>query len=190
MAAKKEVVQTIAVVGLAAVLAGVLFMGRPKGVGLFKSPRSGNVTPAPAPAAAEQQRTIERQPTAQPPSTPAASRNASHYTAGDLRDPLKSFLPRAFSPAGSASFQSSAVGGSATSAASQGAPPPLIVQGVVWGGPRPQAIINGRVYDIGDTVGGGTIIEINRHGVSLDVDGARVLFSPASGSKGQRGGHG
>ena len=192
MAGKKEVVQTIGVVGLTAVLAGVLFVSRLKGGGLFKSPWSGNVTPAPAPVTGEPQRTVELQ----PPSSPLVTlSSASHYTASDLRDPLKSFLPQITpSSLGATSFQPGGAGGSgrsATSAAYQRPPAPsLTVQGVVWGGPRPQAIINGRVYNIGDVVGGGKIVEINRHGVSLDVEGTRVMFSPGSGSKGQRGGHG
>ena len=191
MAGKKEVVQTIGVVGLTAVLAGVLFVSRLKGVGVFKLPWSGNVTPAPAPVTGEPQRTVELQPPA-PLVTPP---NTLHYAASDLRDPLKSFLPQTTpSSLGATSFQPGEAGGSgrsATSAASQRPPSPaLTVQGVVWGGPRPQAIINGRVYNIGDMVGGGKIIEINRHGVSLDIDGARVVFSPGSGAKGQRGGHG
>lgn len=44
---------------------------------------------------------------------------------------------------------------------------PLIVQGVVWGGAMPQAIINNRVTNIGDVIEGAKVIDISKKGVIL-----------------------
>ena len=44
---------------------------------------------------------------------------------------------------------------------------PLIVQGVVWGGIMPQAIINDRVINIGDVIEGAKVIDISKKGVIL-----------------------
>jgi len=44
---------------------------------------------------------------------------------------------------------------------------PLIVQGVIWGGAMPQAIINNRVINIGNVIEGAKVIDINKKGVVL-----------------------
>lgn len=57
----------------------------------------------------------------------------------------------------------------------------LKLQGVVWGGKFPQAIINDRVVKIGDTIEGALIVDINRDGVVLFLDGKQYkLSSPVS----------
>ncbi|MFA5090010.1 MAG: hypothetical protein WC510_03100 [Candidatus Omnitrophota bacterium] len=43
----------------------------------------------------------------------------------------------------------------------------LIVQGVVWGEPMPQAIINNRVINMGDVIEGAKVIDISKKGVVL-----------------------
>jgi len=184
MAVKKEVVETVAVVGLAAVLAGALFMGRLSVIGLFKS--------SPSPAAT-------RRAGSEPAKVPAAQvipdevlPNASkYYTAGMLRDPLKSFLPQ---PPTSRDAARSQIGTPDVSAPPVGPAmpkplqrPTLNIQGLIWGGPRPQAIINNHVYSVDDTVAGGTITSISPRGVELDYHGTTVLFSRASSPKGQEG---
>jgi len=45
--------------------------------------------------------------------------------------------------------------------------PDLSIQGMVWGGILPQAIINNRVLKIGDTIEGARITDINKSGVTL-----------------------
>lgn len=45
--------------------------------------------------------------------------------------------------------------------------PELTVQGLVWGSSMPQAIINDKVFKLGDSIEGAKIVEINREGVVL-----------------------
>lgn len=45
--------------------------------------------------------------------------------------------------------------------------PGLTIQGIVWGGNFPQAIINNKVVKIGDTVEGAQIIDIKKDGVTV-----------------------
>jgi hypothetical protein len=45
------------------------------------------------------------------------------------------------------------------------------VQGVVWGGSISQAIINDKVFTIGDLVEGAQILDINKKGVTLSFYG-------------------
>jgi len=62
------------------------------------------------------------------------------------------------------------------------APPPvLIVQGLIWGGGIPQAIINDNVVKLGDTIQGAKIINITKDGVIVLFEGMQYnLSSPAS----------
>jgi hypothetical protein len=46
-------------------------------------------------------------------------------------------------------------------------PPVLKIEGLVWGGRLPQAIINQKVVKIGDIIEGAQIVDINREGVTL-----------------------
>ena len=50
-------------------------------------------------------------------------------------------------------------------------PPPLTIQGLVWGGRFPQAIMNNKVLRVGDTIEGARIVDINKEGVVLYFDG-------------------
>lgn len=107
------------------------------------------------------------------PAAPAA------YTAHQLRDPFSSLLPQAAeTPADQLAGLPSAV-----------APPPppakrpapeLHVEGLLWGGPTPSAILNGEVYRVGDEIQGDPILSIDRRGVTLEHEGDRVLYPPAS----------
>lgn len=60
-------------------------------------------------------------------------------------------------------------------------PPPLSVQGLVWGGRTPQAIIDNRVVKVGDVIEEAEIIEISKDGVTV-LYKRRIfkLSSPAS----------
>ena len=60
-------------------------------------------------------------------------------------------------------------------------PPRLSVQGLVWGGRTPQAIIDNRVVKVGDVIEEAEIIEISKDGVTM-VYKKRIfkLSSPAS----------
>jgi len=59
--------------------------------------------------------------------------------------------------------------------------PPLEVQGIIWGGDFPQAIINNKVVKIGDTVEGVTISAIDKDGVEVIFEQTKHrLSSPAN----------
>jgi len=60
--------------------------------------------------------------------------------------------------------------------------PPLKVQGVVWGGEVPQAIVNNKVVKKGDVLEESEIIDISKEGVNvLYKNRVFLLSSPASG---------
>ena len=87
------------------------------------------------------------------------TRPSVEYTAGDKRDPFKTYLKDSES-------------------ASEEAPegeveiklPELVVNGIIWGGKFPQAIINDKVVKVGDEIEGAKIKQISK-------DGVVVLFS-------------
>jgi len=86
------------------------------------------------------------------------------YQAKNLRDP----------------FQGLKITGS-TVAVAKAAPPALTIQGIVWGGSLPQAIINNKVVKIGDTIEEARIIDINKDGVTIFFGGRQYnLASPAA----------
>ena len=59
--------------------------------------------------------------------------------------------------------------------------PPLEIQGIVWGGRFPQAIINRKVVKIGDTIGEVRITDISQNGVTAFFENRQYnLSSPAS----------
>jgi len=58
--------------------------------------------------------------------------------------------------------------------------PSMNIQGLIWGGRFPQAIINGKVLRIGDVIEGAQIIEIKKEGIVLSYDNRNyTLRSPA-----------
>lgn len=58
--------------------------------------------------------------------------------------------------------------------------PALAVQGVIWGGSFPQAIINDKVVKVGDVIEGASIIGIDKDGVEVSFDKRKYsLPSPA-----------
>lgn len=102
------------------------------------------------------------------------------YAAAALRDPLKSLLPSA-PPAPSPRGQP--VVAPPAPSPSPDAPPTLSIQGLVWGGPAPKAIINDAVYAIGERVAGVTILAIDRGGVTIEHLGAAVLYPIPAGAR-------
>jgi hypothetical protein len=106
---------------------------------------------------------------------PAESRSPAVYAAGDLRDPLKSFLPEPDQPA-----QVGATQAESPVVETPPLPPPLTVQGLLWGGPEPKAIINGQLHGINDVIEGAKIVAIDRDGVTIEYHGASVSYSPSS----------
>ena len=60
--------------------------------------------------------------------------------------------------------------------------PALTVQGVIWGGNFPQAIINNKVLKVGDTIEGVKIKAIAKEGITVLFEGSEsAISSPAAG---------
>ena len=113
------------------------------------------------------------EPATSAPST-SAPQSPAAYTARNLRDPMQSQLPKpkTVTPVSTASAGDSAP-------ALPPVPPPLTVQGLVWGGPTPQAIINGAVYGINDVIEGAKIVAIDRRGVTFEYAGVLLAYAPS-----------
>jgi hypothetical protein len=56
--------------------------------------------------------------------------------------------------------------------------PEFKIQGTIWGGSIPQAIINNKVVKIGDDIEGAKIIGINKDGVKVIFDNREYNLSP------------
>lgn len=52
----------------------------------------------------------------------------------------------------------------------------LKLTGIIWGSDMPLAIINDKVYKIGDSILGAKIVEIDKKGVLLDYKGKTYLL--------------
>jgi hypothetical protein len=60
-------------------------------------------------------------------------------------------------------------------------PPTLTIQGIIWGGELPQAIIDNKVVKVGDVIQEARIIDINKYGVTISFKGRQYnISSPAS----------
>jgi hypothetical protein len=97
------------------------------------------------------------------------------YAAGDLRDPLASLLAKPAPVTPEPGVATPEEGPRLVMP-----PPTLTIQGLVWGGPEPQAIIDGRVYRVNDMIQGGRVTAIDRRGVTVDFHGATLSYAPAS----------
>lgn len=97
-------------------------------------------------------------------------RKKIEYNAANLRDPFDNLI-RKDKPVETVSVM-----------APQETPPPnLIIQGLVWGGEFPQAIINNKVVRENDVIEKARIIGIAKEGVSFIFEGRKYkLPSPAS----------
>lgn len=174
------------VIGFALVLLVLLIKGPLKGFGLFgSSVRPGGTSSATGTGsgslkilAQKYTSNVEVDPailptTAQPREEPLAPM----YTAQGLRDPFKSLLPAAPSPQGSEPR------GAITAARGvqpPAAPPELLIQGLMWGGPQPKAIIHGKVYGVGELVEGVNILSIDHHGVTIEYQGKPMSYPVAA----------
>jgi hypothetical protein len=80
--------------------------------------------------------------------------------ANNKEDPFESFLP-AKQEGSSAQNQKPAL------------PPPVEIQGVLWGSDTPQTIIDGEVYKVGDTLKNvdGKVYKIEKNTVSIFYEG-------------------
>lgn len=187
-AAKKEALEKWVVIGLAVVFLGILASGPLKRMrmGAQTVPVTAPVAVAPFSVAVEPRGTTELQRAPSGPSNTEPQAAAPIYTVQQLRDPMKSLLPHPAvnMPAGS-SAQAAPALPTPNTATQQ--PPAVKVQGLVWGGPTPKAIINNRIYGLNDFIEQSQIVAIERGGVTLLVDGRTVFYpgsqtTPAGGS--------
>lgn len=56
-------------------------------------------------------------------------------------------------------------------------PPELKIEGLIWGGAKPCAIINGEVKKEGEIIDGVTILEINKEGLVILYEGKKYTLS-------------
>ena len=107
------------------------------------------------------------------PIQPAASETIT-YTAAALRNPMVSLLPTLVEEPGM--VLAGTAGDSPMETLRQ--PPAVIVQGIIWGSYRPQALIDGALYEVGDTIQNAQIVSIDRSGVTVNVHGATFALTP------------
>ena len=53
----------------------------------------------------------------------------------------------------------------------------FVIQGLIWGGNFPQAIINNKVYKVGDTIQGATISNIDKNGIIFTLSGKKYILA-------------
>ena len=100
-------------------------------------------------------------------------RPALIYGSGDLKDPFDSALPKPERPV--QIKQLSAAAGTPV------APLPTFdVQGILWGGPLPQAVIEGQVLKVGDVIKDAEITEISKEGIKLRYNKREYKILPPS----------
>lgn len=168
---KKNQRELLFVVMLLGVFALTL-SGAFKNAGVFTSRASGPVMG-----------TTSRARQAAPPATVPAQApvvkpaDQARYTASDLRDPLQSLLPEPRTPDATRPQESPAVSARAPSLL-----PSLRLEGVVWGGAVPQAIIGQGVYGVGAAVEGATIKSIGREGITVEFQGQTMHVAVPQGA--------
>jgi len=199
--AKKTQIEQRVVIGLAVVFVVVFITGPMKNFGWLSG--FGGDRPAPAPQEGTEtvdvsrsigvmlrerweQLTAVSEPAASDRATSQTSGRPMVYTAATLRDPMVSLLPQetAPEPVEVPTVEPSPLAMGATDVPPS--PPPLQIQGLLWGTTEPKAIIDGDVYGVGDTVNGVTIRGIDRSGVTIDDHGAqsRVSTEPVASQQG------
>ncbi len=58
--------------------------------------------------------------------------------------------------------------------------PGVVIQGIVWGGTFPQAIVNNKVVKIGDTIGQAKVMDISKNGIILLQENKKYKLSAPS----------
>lgn len=108
------------------------------------------------------------------------ARPVVRYTAQDLKDPFKDYLPA----------MEDVTVSSAEQATSEQLPT-IAIQGLIWGSNKPQAIIENKIVRVGDTVNGMTIVDINKEGLTVlyknrkyDIPKSSYLVNARAGLKG------
>ena len=177
---KKETLEKLLVLGLLGVFAVTLVTGPLKNLGLMGQSATAAVVPS---GGMPGQTTGLGQEPSSVSSSPATSQTsevqpgAALYSAGELRDPFESQLPKPPAP-----VLAEAAGASDSIEVAPAIPPPpaLHVTGLLWGGPTPKAIVDGQIYGVDDLVNGEKIIAIDHRGMTIDHYGTPIHYSPAS----------
>ena len=91
------------------------------------------------------------------------------YKAGNMRDPFKEAETGVEAPSKRPE----------TTGVVAGPPPTLSVQGLIWGGNIPQAIVNNKVVKVGDTIDGAKVVTIEKDGVGIFYNGSEFKVSPS-----------
>lgn len=98
-----------------------------------------------------------------------------NYTSEDARDPFDTYLP--------GQEKTNYDQEEYTSGSVQ--PPSLTVQGLIWGGSIPQAIVNNKVVKVGDVIEEARIADITKEGVKVSYKGRNFNLAPATLSSSQ-----
>ncbi len=200
-AAKKEALQKKIVIGLALVLCGSFvynFLSASSGSGKVSVSEAANQaanTDSKIHIGGSLQETLQKmhdrmipQMDSEAPLTISPEeeeRRKPKYTAQELRDPFENILTRpAQSQAATAlgATYSDTSGGTEAEPAVEGFPA-ITIQGIVWGGQKPLAVIDNVLYKVGDTINGATITAIDRVGVTVTHGTATVVLTvPRTGA--------
>ena len=124
-----------------------------------------------APAQFEKIQELQKQERQLPPES--IVRPSVEYKAEGLRDPFKE--------PGAGERRDNGV---ALEPVVSAAPPALTVQGLIWGGNTPLAIINDSVVKVGNAIEGAKITGINKEGVTVLFEGVQNFLSSPAGSSG------
>lgn len=108
------------------------------------------------------------------------------YTAGELRDPMSSLLPVAAKRDPRQALQA-AQQTMKQPAAPPKPPPKLEVQGLLWGGGAPKALIGGKLYGVGEMVEGVTILSIDRARVTVAHESGTMSYEVSKPTPPMRG---
>lgn len=93
------------------------------------------------------------------------------YKSGRLRDPFVSVLDKDKSTEKTEKGEGAELNQATTDISA------FEVEGIIWGGKMPQAIINNKVLSVGDLIDGAQILSIDKSGVNLNISGRTVNLS-------------
>lgn len=96
-----------------------------------------------------------------------------NYTASGLRDPFETYLPRKKT----ADLKSAKKDDSGEEVGTVKPFPTFSIQGIIWGGQFPQAIINNKIVKAGDVIEEAKIIGIEKDGVDFLFYGSEYKVS-------------
>ncbi len=118
------------------------------------------------------------------PSGPKILRPVVNYQSQEYRDPFQKYQDEERARDGGPARTEEDASSIAAS---------MQIQGIIWGGRFPQAIVNNKVVKVGDSVGETRIIEIKKDGITVLINNRNYTIpAPASGAvpspKGQKGG--